>query len=51
MIDQGLAAVLAIHQPLQRSPATLLHRCVAEEGVQNNEQEGTRLAGWLATGK
>ena len=32
VIDQGLAAVLAIHQPLQRSPTTLLHRYVSEEG-------------------
>ncbi len=37
MIDRGLAAVLAILEPRQRSPTTL-HTYVAERGVNNNEQ-------------
>ena len=39
MIDRGLAAVLAILEPRQRSPTTL-HTYVAEleRGVNNNEE-------------
>jgi hypothetical protein len=36
VIDQGLAAVLAMLEPRQRSPSTL-HAYVAEGGIINNE--------------